>query len=352
MCLYVLFTICYVTICRGGRARGSRSESSSESSYNNCDIDSTLRDEGIEVLSKIDDGYDEAKEQFASTLIDFADSINPTYIAYAASSSDIQKIVSFVNNCDEIESITIRSGGHQWSGTSSCDDKNGGCLQLDVSLIDDLEILDPDYIDDDNDDEDLESALVRIGTGLSFEDFYAYGAQYGLVFLGGNCQEVHVGGNYQSSGHNAFNHALGSAMDYIKGFEIVLADGSIVYVNKDNNYGDLFWALRGGSPGAFGVVVSYDVKVYYASNFPHSALSYTIYKYGNNNENDKEIGQTIGELYNQASGHPAFVDSLDIGSVYSTIKPIYDASTDLQALLNLYGANHYIAVLVVYLGLC
>jgi hypothetical protein len=41
-------------------------------------------------------------------------------------------------------------------------------------------------------------------------------------------------------------------------YEVVLADGSVVEVNK-TSYPDLFWALKGGSSN-FGLVTRFDVE--------------------------------------------------------------------------------------------
>lgn len=71
-----------------------------------------------------DVGFDDAQFQYSSALVDYAEEINPTYIAFAADQSDVQKIINFVINCDDIEYISIQSIGHQYSGTLSCNQQN------------------------------------------------------------------------------------------------------------------------------------------------------------------------------------------------------------------------------------
>lgn len=52
----------------------------------------------------------------------------------------------------------------------------------------------------------------------------------------------------------------GLGADNVLEFKVVTADGNLVVANEVVNQ-DLFWALRGGGPGAWGVVVEATVKV-------------------------------------------------------------------------------------------
>lgn len=58
-----------------------------------------LGDEGIEAYRQNDVGFGDSQFQYASALVDYAEEINPTYVAFGADESDVQKIVNFVNNC-------------------------------------------------------------------------------------------------------------------------------------------------------------------------------------------------------------------------------------------------------------
>jgi FAD/FMN-containing dehydrogenase len=62
------------------------------------------------------------------------------------------------------------------------------------------------------------------------------------------------------------------AADNVLGFEIVTPLGDFVSANSSSNT-DLFWALRGGGGGTFGVVTSVTVKAY--KDFPVTAASWT-----------------------------------------------------------------------------
>jgi len=60
--------------------------------------------------------------------------------------------------------------------------------------------------------------------------------------------------------------------DQALGFEVVTSDGQFVTANKDTN-ADLYWALRGGGGGSFGVVTSVIMKVHY--DVPVAAASWS-----------------------------------------------------------------------------
>lgn len=69
-----------------------------------------------------------------------------------------------------------------------------------------------------------------------------------------------VGGLPLGGGLSYFGSANGWASDSVLQYELVLANGNIIYVTK-KSYPQLFWALKGGSTN-FGIVTRYDTKTY------------------------------------------------------------------------------------------
>jgi FAD/FMN-containing dehydrogenase len=51
------------------------------------------------------------------------------------------------------------------------------------------------------------------------------------------------------------------AADHVVAFQVVTADGRFVTASEESN-SDLFWALRGGGGGTFGVVVSVIIRAH------------------------------------------------------------------------------------------
>lgn len=62
-------------------------------------------------------------------------------------------------------------------------------------------------------------------------------------------------------GHSPLSSLYGMAADQILAMEVVTADGRFVTASPTYN-SDLFWAMRGGGGGTFGVLVSVTVKAY------------------------------------------------------------------------------------------
>ncbi|KAJ5496405.1 hypothetical protein N7463_008392 [Penicillium fimorum] len=95
---------------------------------------------------------------------------------------------------------------------------------------------------------------------LSFSpsDVYEYLQKFGLTAAGGRLGPVGVPGLLLAGGINFYGNQVSFGCDTVVNYEIVLADSSIVEVNK-TSYSDLFWALKGGSSN-FGIVTRFDLQ--------------------------------------------------------------------------------------------
>src|SRR5690606_5715893 len=85
----------------------------------------------------------------------------------------------------------------------------------------------------------------------------------GLRVTGGSCPSVGLAGGYtQGGGHGVLNNKYGLSADQALEWEVALADGRHVVATPTNRYKDLYWALSGGGPGTFGVVLSMTAKAH------------------------------------------------------------------------------------------
>ena len=75
----------------------------------------------------------------------------------------------------------------------------------------------------------------------------------GRYVQGGGCTTVGVAGLVQGGGFGSFSKGFGTAGASLLEAEIVTADGKVRIVNPVQEP-DLFWALKGGGGGTFGVV--------------------------------------------------------------------------------------------------
>lgn len=90
-----------------------------------------------------------------------------------------------------------------------------------------------------------------------------------------------IGGYTQGGGHSPASHNYGLAADQVLEAQVVLADGSIVTASPCQNP-DLYFAIRGGGGGSYGVVISMTVKAYLSK--PVVAQSLTIMPLHNDTE--------------------------------------------------------------------
>jgi hypothetical protein len=79
---------------------------------------------------------------------------------------------------------------------------------------------------------------------------------HGIMIPSGRCPTVAVGGFILGGGFGFSSRHLGLGVDKLVSTRMVTAEGKLITVDADTNP-DLFWALRGGGGGNFGVNVDY-----------------------------------------------------------------------------------------------
>ena len=105
--------------------------------WDSCDVSSlnvrvVTPDDGTEAWNEARNQF--AVKHFAST--EFTEEhLNPGIIVFVANDDDVLEAIDFANRCDY--TITVRAGGHQYAGYSSC---GSSCMQLDVTGIFVIEI--------------------------------------------------------------------------------------------------------------------------------------------------------------------------------------------------------------------
>ncbi|KAF8577475.1 FAD-binding domain-containing protein, partial [Ramaria rubella] len=111
---------------------------------------------------------------------------------------------------------------------------------------------------------------VTAGSGVGLHTLYQAAKAQGKVFVGGSAAATVVvaGGYIQGAGHSALGPTFGLAADNTLEFQIVIANGSLVTANEVSNP-DLFFALRGGGAGSWGVIISATFRVFPTFNAVH-----------------------------------------------------------------------------------
>ncbi|KAF2447677.1 FAD-binding domain-containing protein [Karstenula rhodostoma CBS 690.94] len=129
------------------------------------------------------------------------------------------------------------------------------------------------------------SAAV-VGAGVQGRELFrqAFAQKPPVVIVGGECPTVGWAGGYiQGGGHGPLTSIYGMGADSVLSFEAVTVDGEYVTADAKENP-DLFWALKGGGPSTFAVVVSITVKT-----FPEIPTAGTIININNTHTNDSAV---------------------------------------------------------------
>ncbi|MFI5619832.1 FAD-binding oxidoreductase [Streptomyces sp. NPDC051567] len=164
------------------------------------------------------------------------DAIHPQAVAYCLDECDVATTVRFAQ--DNGLATAVRSGGHSAAGYSTTPG-----LVLDVSRMNTVR----------------PGETVHLGPGSQGVDILNTLAPHGIQMASGTCPTVAAGGWIQGGGLGFASRRFGMGADRLVSARVVLADGRTVRAAQDE-HPDLYWALRGGGGGNFGVVTDFEVR--------------------------------------------------------------------------------------------
>ncbi|MFI9452450.1 FAD-binding protein [Amycolatopsis sp. NPDC052450] len=159
------------------------------------------------------------------------DTVRPQAMVYPATPQDVVECVRYART--NRLPLALRSGGHSYAGYST-----GPGLVLDTSSLTTSHVT---------------AGRARFGAGVKAMQAHLALAAAGAGLPLGRCPTVGLAGVTLGGGMSAFTRAWGLACDHLVSAEIVTADGHLRRVGAGREP-DLFWALRGGGGGNFGVV--------------------------------------------------------------------------------------------------
>jgi FAD/FMN-containing dehydrogenase len=167
------------------------------------------------------------------------------YVVKAESAADVAAAVTFAAR--HRLRLVVKGGGHSYMGGSSAPDS----LLVWTRAMDAIEIHDA-FVPLGS----SAAAVPAVSLGAGCIWLHAYEAvtgKAGRYVQGGGCTTVGVAGLVQGGGFGSFSKGFGLAAASLLEAEIVTADGAVRIVNAGREP-DLFWALKGGGGGTFGVV--------------------------------------------------------------------------------------------------
>ncbi|KAF3000543.1 hypothetical protein E8E14_000864 [Neopestalotiopsis sp. 37M] len=104
-------------------------------------------------------------------------------------------------------------------------------------------------------------SAVTVGAGVQDGELFDFAGEHNVIAAGGTNLDVGVLGWSNGGGHGLMTGAYGMGADNILEATIATPDGQVLTVNEYQNM-DLFWAIRGGGGGTFGVVINQTMSVY------------------------------------------------------------------------------------------
>jgi FAD/FMN-containing dehydrogenase len=193
------------------------------------DADWQALDRGLmgEVILPEGSVYGQARLVFNSRY----DDVNPRAIVRCANADDVRETLAFVQRYGL--AVHPRGGSHSYGGYST-----GTGVVIDTRYMNAVSM-------------DGDTAVV--GSGCKLIDVYDKLAASGVSIPAGSCPTVGIAGLAMGGGIGVVDRAYGLTCDRLVGATIVTADGRTLDVDATHEP-ELFWALRGGGGGNFGIV--------------------------------------------------------------------------------------------------
>lgn len=187
-----------------------------------------------------DTNYDQARKVYNGMINKF-----PGMIVYCVDVADVIYAVNFGRDNDLL--VAVRGGGHNGGGLGLCDEG----MVIDLSGLKFIHV-------------NIEEQTVRVGGGNIWGEVDHATHPFGLAVPAGIISTTGVGGLTLGGGVGHLSRKYGLTIDNLLEADMVLANGSFITVN-DNQNSDLFWAIRGGG-GNFGIVTSFKFKAHKVKN--------------------------------------------------------------------------------------
>jgi FAD/FMN-containing dehydrogenase len=145
--------------------------------------------------------------------------------------------------------LVVKGGGHSYLGGSNAPDS----LLIWTRAMNKI-VLHDAFVGQGCAGHQSPQPAVTVESGTMWIDAYrAVTVAGGRYVQGGGCITVGVAGLVQGGGFGSWSKKFGTAAAGLLEAEIVTADGAVRIANACTNP-DLFWAIKGGGGGSFGVL--------------------------------------------------------------------------------------------------
>jgi FAD/FMN-containing dehydrogenase len=186
------------------------------------------------------------------------------YAVRAQSSADVQAAVNFAR--EQRVRLVVKGTGHSYLGTSNAPDS----LLVWTRALNEVTLHEA-FVPQSCAGKVAPVPAVSAGAGCMWIDLYDAVTTRGNRYVqGGGCTSVGVAGLVQSGGFGTFSKCFGTAAAGLIEAEIVTADGKVRTVNACRDP-DLYFALRGGGGGSWGVITRVTLKTHDLPEFMGAA---------------------------------------------------------------------------------
>lgn len=160
--------------------------------------------------------------------------------------------------------IRVRCGGHSYEGTSSVANDGAPFVIIDLMNLNHVWV-------------DMESEMAWVEGGATLgETYYAISRASPVHgFSAGSCPTVGVGGHIGGGGFGLLSRKYGLAADNVVDALLVDENGNLL--NRVEMGEDVFWAIRGGGGGIWGIVYAWKIKLL---KVPNIVTSFTVSREG------------------------------------------------------------------------
>ena len=184
-----------------------------------------------------DPEYETSRLGFNSRVSHF-----PAAIVVCSETADVQHAVRWARQ--EGIPLRARSGGHSYEGYSTLDDG----LVIDVSGLNEIAV-------------DAARGEAAVAAGVRLGDLYHRLGEHGVTVPAGTCPTVGIAGLTLGGGIGFLSRQYGLTCDNLLAVELVDANGDLLRADE-REHPDLFWALRGGGGGNFGIATRFTFRVH------------------------------------------------------------------------------------------
>jgi FAD/FMN-containing dehydrogenase len=223
-----------------------------------------------EALSDIKNPYYIGDQPELTQTLGWVDAWFTKPSVYAVTAKRPEHIAAAVNFARENElRLVVKGGGPSYQGTSNAPDS----LLVWTRRMDDINMHDA-FVPHGCEKETPRRAVTCGSGAIWMQPYDAVTTRGGAYVQGGGCTTVGVAGLVQSGGFGNFSKHYGTAAANLLEAEVVTADGKIRVANSCSEP-DLFWAIRGGGGGSFGIVSSVSVRMHELPEF-FGAVSFQV----------------------------------------------------------------------------